>query len=293
MGNNSFISAPDTGRLAARKASEAGLPSIPKVVAGLSLLLLWGVPAHAQDQVVDERLDASMSAPLHNPHFDILVVTVVSIENGAFTNENPPKGLVRVDESLRGDEKAGAIYPARWSGHVRADDYEEQGGVRNGTWIPPRIKPEWSQRPLVPPSAGDRVIVFAAGVVEFKSIWAQAAFRFSPENRDFAVTHMAPPERSAVIQTPTFLLIVLAPIVCVILHIRLRSTAASERVRTRLRLALWLALFLVPGVYAFYESGISVHTNIRVDLLLLWPAIALTTAIAAASLLSERRSAQV
>ncbi|HEX9491046.1 MAG TPA: hypothetical protein VF930_12215 [Stellaceae bacterium] len=268
------------------------MPRICEVVAGLALLLLWGAPAQAQDQVVDERLDASMSAPLHNPHFDILVVTVVAIENGAFTSENPPQGLVRVDDSLRGDETAGTIYPARWSGHIRADDYEDQGGVRNGTWIPPRIKPEWGQRPLVPPRPGDRVIVFAAGVAEFKSIWAQAAFRFSPENRDFAVAHMASAERSAAIQTPAFLLIVLTPVACVILHICSRSTAASERARSRVRLALWLALFLVPGLYAFYESGISIHTNIRVDLLLLWPAIALTMAIAAASLLSERRSAQ-
>ena len=52
----------------------------------------------------------------------------------------------------------------------------------------------------MPPAPGDRVIVFAAGVAEFKSIWAQAAFRFSPESRDFAfvpqcVTPAALPER--------------------------------------------------------------------------------------------------
>jgi hypothetical protein len=269
-----------------------GLLGICKVVAGLALLLSWAWPVHAQDQVVDEPLDASVFAPLHNPHFDILVVTVVSVENGPFTNEKPPQGLVRIDETLRGDEKAGTIYPARWSGHIGADDYEDRGGVRNGTWIPPRIKPEWGQRPLVPPSVGDRVIVFAAGVAEFKSIWAQAAFRFSLESRDFALAHMAPPERSAIIQTPAFLLILLAPIACVILHFAARSTAASERARTRLRLAQWLVLFLVPAVYAFYESGISIHSNIRIDLLLLWPAIGLTLAIGATSILFGKRSAQ-
>src|SRR5260370_21103389 len=146
MGNSSFMSSPDTGRLAARKASEAGLPRICEVVAGLALLLLWGAPAQAQDQVVDERLDASMSAPLHNPHFDILVVTVVAIENGAFTSENPPQGLVRVDDSLRGDETAGTIYPARWSGPLRADDYEGHGGGRHGPRSPPRVHPGFGQR---------------------------------------------------------------------------------------------------------------------------------------------------
>ena len=72
----------------------------------------------------------------------------------------------------------------------------------------------------------------------------------------------------------------------------MRSPAVSPRGKLRLRLALWLTLVLVPGVYAFYESGISIHSNIRVDLLLLWPAIALTLLIAAASILSEKRSAQ-
>ena len=286
------MSSLDTWPTCRAKGSEAGLPRICNVVAGLALLLLWGLPAHAQDKVVDEALDASVSAPLHNPHFDILVVTVVSVENGPFTNEKPPLGLVRVDESLRGDEKAGTIFPARWSGHIRPDDYEDRGGVRNGTWIPPRIKPEWGQRPLMPPSVDDRVIVFAAGVAEFKSVWAQAAFRFSPESRDFVLTHMAPPERSAVIQTPAFLLILLSPVLCVILHFAAQSAAASERTKIRLRLAQWLALFLVPGVYAFYETGISVQSNIRVDLLLLWPAIGLTVAIGAASVLFGKRSAQ-
>ena len=262
------------------------------IVAGLALLLLRGAPAYAQDQVVDERLDASVSAPLRNPHFDIVVVTVVSVESGPFTNAKPPLGLVRVDEALRGNEKAGAIYPVRWGGHIRDDDYEERGGMRDGKWIQPRIKPEWEQRPLVPPNPGDQVLVFAAGVAEFKSIWAQAAFRFSPENRDFAATRMAPPERSTVIQTPAFLFILLAPVACVILHLLLRSSTPSASAKFRLRLALWLVLFLVPGVYAFYESGISIHSNIRVDLLLLWPAIGLTLVIAAVSLLSERRAAQ-
>lgn len=268
------------------------MPSICKVVAGLAFLLLGSMAARAQDRVVDERLDASITAPLHNPHFDIVVVTVIAAESGPFTNADPPLGLVRVDETLRGAEPVGAIYPARWSGHVRDEDYADRGGMRDGGWVQPQLTPEWHQRPLVPPKPGDQVIVFAAGVAEFKSIWAQAAFRLTPENRAFVVAHMAPAERSAVIQAPAFLLILLAPIVCVILHILLRSSALSAPLKYRLRLALWLVLFLVLPVYAFYESGISIYSNIRVDLLLLWPAIALTLAIAAMSLLFEKPSAQ-
>jgi hypothetical protein len=164
--------------------------------------------------------------------------------------------------------------------------------MRDGGWVQPQLKPEWHQRALVSPKPGDQVIVFAAGVAEFKSIWVQAAFRLTPENRTFVMTHMAPAERSAVIQTPAFLLVLLAPLACVILHMLLRSSAVSAPLKYRLRLALWLVLLLVLPVYAFYESGISIYSNIRVDLLLLWPAIALTLAIAAISLLSEKRSAQ-
>jgi hypothetical protein len=263
-----------------------------KVVAGLVLLSLWGAAARAQDQVVDERLDQSVAAPLHNPHFDILLVTVVGVESGPFTNADPPQGLVRVDETLRGSEPVGAIYPARWSGHVRDDDYADRGGMRDGAWIPPQLKPEWHQRLLDPPKPGDQLIVFTSGVAEFKSIWAQAAFRLTPENRVFVLAHMAPPERGAALQTPAFLLILLAPLACITLHLLRRSSAVSGPVKFRLRLALWLVLFLVPAVYDFYESGISIHSNIRVDLLLLWPAIALTLVIAAASLLSDRPPAQ-
>ena len=268
------------------------MPDICKLVAGLALLLLGSMAARAQDQVVDERLDASIAAPLHNPHFDIVVVTVVAVESGPFTNADPPLGLVRVDETLRGAEPVGAIYPARWSGHVRDEDYADRGGMRHGGWVQPQLTPEWHQRPLASPKPGDQVIVFVASVTEFKSIWAQAAFRLTPENRAFAVAHMAPAERSAVIQAPAFLLILLAPIACVMLHMLLRSSAVSAPLKYRLRLALWLVLLLVLPVYAFYESGISIYSNIRVDLLLLWPAIALTLAIAAISLLSSKPSAQ-
>ena len=268
------------------------MPGICKVVAGLTLLLLASMTARAQDQVVEERLDASTAAPLRNPHFDIVAVTVVAVENGPFTNADPPVGLVRVDETLRGDEPVGAIYPVRWSGHVRDDDYADRGGMRDGNWVQPQLTPEWHKRPLASPKPGDQVIVFAAGVAQFKSIWAQAAFRSTPENRAFAIARMAPPERSAAIQTPAFLLVLLAPIACVILHMLLRSSAVSAPLKHRLRLALWLVLFLVLPVYAFYESGISIYSNIRVDLLLLWPAIALTLVIAAISLLSGKPSAQ-
>jgi hypothetical protein len=244
------------------------LPNVCKVVAALAFLLVGSTAARAQDQVVDERLDESISAPLHNPHFDILVVTVVAVERGPFTNADPPLGLVRIDETLRGAEPVGAIYPARWSGHLHDDDYEHRGSMRDGAWVPPELKREWHQRPLVPPKPGDQLIVFAAGVAEFKSIWALAAFRLTPENRSFAMTHMAPPERSAAIQTPAFLLVLLAPLACVILHMLRRSSMASGSRKNRLRLALWLVLFLVLPVYAFYESGISIYSNIRVDLLL-------------------------
>ena len=275
-----------------RKASEIGLRGLWRIIAALALLMLWGVTARAQDQVVDERLDAPVSAPLRNPHFDILVVTVVAVESGPFTNADPPRGLVRVDETLRGAEPVGAIYPTRWSGHVQDHDYAERGGMRDGSWIPPQLRPEWHQRALDPPKPGDQVIVFATGVGEFKSIWAPAAFRLTPENRAFALAQMAPPERSAAIQTPAFLLILLAPLASIVLHLLQRSSVVIAPVKFRLRLALWLVLFLVLPVYTFYESGISIYSNIRVDLLLLWPAIALTLAIAAISLLSKNRSAQ-
>jgi hypothetical protein len=78
------------------------------------LLLLCLNPVQCQDNADTEH------RMLGNPYFDILVVTVVSMEHGPFTDENPPKGSVKVDEVMRGTESQLRQYFEIQPGHLGA-----------------------------------------------------------------------------------------------------------------------------------------------------------------------------
>jgi hypothetical protein len=72
------------------------------------------------------------------------------------------------------------------------------------------------------------------------------------------------PDRGGSVQLPLFVSVLLAP-------------ALAYLVRRRVRWLPSLVLVLQLVAYVAYETGISINTNIRVDLLLIYPAV-LTTA---------------
>jgi undecaprenyl pyrophosphate phosphatase UppP len=76
-----------------------------------------------------------------------------------------------------------------------------------------------------------------------------------------------------------------APVVCLMLLILSSFVSLTDRARRRAKLAMLLMPLAVTGVYFLYESGISAHTNIRVDLFFIWPALGLTFLIVGISLL--------
>jgi hypothetical protein len=78
------------------------------------------------------------------------------------------------------------------------------------------------------------------------------------------------------VQAPVALMILAAPVVCVALFAFSLPRSVPEGRRRRLRLAVGLLPLAALGLYAFYESGVSVYTNIRVDLLLIYPALFVT-----------------
>ncbi|MGH3147462.1 MAG: hypothetical protein ACRDTR_16825, partial [Rubrobacter sp.] len=71
------------------------------------------------------------------------------------------------------------------------------------------------------------------------------------------------------------MLIVLTPIACLILFVL--SVGGSRPLSFKRKCAL--AVFVLPPVslvlYALYESGIPPETNIRIDLLLIYPVLAI------------------
>jgi hypothetical protein len=68
------------------------------------------------------------------------------------------------------------------------------------------------------------------------------------------------PDRSNAVQVPLFLLVLAIPVVAFVLR------------RRRGRVLAVLVVVQI-GLYVLYETGISIETNIRVDLLLVYPAI--------------------
>lgn len=65
------------------------------------------------------------------------------------------------------------------------------------------------------------------------------------------------------------------PVACLLLFALSLRRSTPPLVRRRLRLAVFLVPLAALGLYAFYETGISTYTNIRVDLLLIYPALLL------------------
>ena len=170
---------------------------------------------------------------LDDPHMSILVVTV---DKPLMQNLDSAKGGFFVDEVLRGNVKDNYIY-LKWQ-------------------IP---KPKGLQE-------GDKLIVIAYVIPKtkketFKETEAEVAgvYKYSNANRETVLKNMAPPERKASIQLPLLLMIFIIPI---FLKLQKRHHNVS------------IVLILLQFVaYFIYESGISKYSNIRVDLLLVYPAL--------------------
>lgn len=123
-------------------------------------------------------------------------------------------------------------------------------------WRLPNIKPRGLQ-------AGDKLIVFVLPNRDMRSKGIDAevteVYKFFNANRETVLANMAPPERKASIQLPFLLMILFIPI---FLKLQKRPHNFS--------IVLILLQFVI---YFTYESGISKHSSIRIDLLLVFPAL--------------------
>jgi hypothetical protein len=82
-------------------------------------------------------------------------------------------------------------------------------------------------------------------------------------------------ERTAWAQLPAAILILLSPVACLVLFaISLRRTA-SPSLRQRCTVAVLVLPLVALALYVFYESEIPPEMNIRIDLLLIYPALVL------------------
>jgi hypothetical protein len=210
-----------------------------------------------------------------NPYFDIVVGTITDAPVTQGTNDTPPMGILIIDEVLRGKLETGS-YSYRIDPPRGASDYESDGQT---------LKPAWRNESLLGPAKGDRVISFTYVPDTFDGktqplLLQGPIIRFSPINRAAIISQMAPPDRSMTFQLPLAAISILLAITSLLA--RIRPLLSSSRL-TRLYVSAGSAAMSLI-LYGLYENGISNYANIRVDALVLWPALTLSALMLATSL---------
>ena len=81
--------------------------------------------------------------------------------------------------------------------------------------------------------------------------------------------------RTAWVELPVAVLMILSPVACLILFVISLRRTGSPSLRQRCAVATFVLPLVALALYAFYESGIPPEMNIRIDLLLIYPALAL------------------
>ena len=183
-----------------------------------------------------------------NPQFTVMVVRILTADVAQGTNQTPPAGSFRVVEVLRG----------RWV---------EPGGEYRYRILSPRSGadgPGWGAMPLHGPRAESELIVFTAvgaqPVPPGSTIILQGPLIVAGASQRKAVA--AALVHDSRLLWPLFVVIVLSPVL-----------AALPRHR-------WLAPAVGIAAYIAYETLMSNAYDIRIDLLVLWPALIVSVAAA-------------
>jgi hypothetical protein len=206
-----------------------------------------------------------------NPQFAAWVVRVDAVDDAGATHGRPPRLTVTVDEVLRGAGTTGA-QAAQWAQSPSGRDLDCGLPTRDDCWR------AWAARPLAGPAAGTRWIV--TGNLDPSgsyAIQAWSAVPYSEATRAHVVAGMAR-EPSTALGAATLLV----PLAALVLYLWARSgsPAGTRGLLWAVAAAPVLALLL----YAAYERTVSSTYNIRVDLLLVIPALVLSALISLAAI---------
>ncbi len=205
---------------------------------------------------------------LDNPYWIIAVVTVGKVTTKELTEE----GQLEITEVLRGEVNSQVINHAVWTLPSKHNDRPFQNTIRPNEWYERHGQEDWN---LATPKLGDKLIVIFLKDQDLLNdpVKLVGIYMFSEKNKNAVLENMAPAERGAAIQIPLFLAILLNPIICFCVYMSSRTKSLTRREKkTRRLIIVWLTL-LQFATYIFYESGISMWTNIRVDFLVVGPAL--------------------
>lgn len=207
------------------------------------ILLIAAVAQQSERSLIVEDL-GSASTLIDNPQFTVLVVEIVDPRVIAGTNAHPPEGKFRVLEVLRGRNVEPGVFEYR------------------KLTVPAEARDQklWNSQPLVGPAQHDRLIVFtyvgsqrppAGSLIVLQG----PMIRDTPELRAKLVKRL---KHDSPFQIPLALVILISPF----LALRKRQP--------------WLSAPVALIAYAAYESTISIYYDIRVDLLILLPVVAVS-----------------
>lgn len=231
------------------------------------------IAGETQGWSLRETLSPEEEYLLDNPAFDILAVRILEVDERGATNADPPVATVEIEEVLRGPSRQGRVI-ARWYGPIRHGDVAPEGGMTEA----------WQGRPLSAPSVGDRLIVFGLGEPggDF-TVQAHAVYRLTEANRLAVLDHAARTH-----SVPVFIALwagmgasALGALTLFVVSFFAQEPTGWVR---RLRLGVIACAAAAVVFYLIYESGISPYAAIRIDLLLLWPALGLAVILGAISL---------
>lgn len=198
-----------------------------------------------------------------NPHFVIVHAEVLGVSARMTSHDDPARARIRVHDVLRGRQQEtphemDAILTPPVTAAMMIDP---QAGNYS-------LTAREARRQYIMPAPGDHVMLAycclgRASALKGNAVRTQAAIvRWTPANEAIIRGAMAKPEASERRQVVLFSAIAVA------------TVAAFGLLRRRQARAAAVALFVVALIaYGLYESGISSHTNIRVDLFLLGPLV--------------------
>jgi hypothetical protein len=221
----------------------------------LFLLAFFGlfVPLAGALEIL-ENLPVEDSFYLKTAVFDILVVTVLEVDDEDATNAKPPTGRLRIEAVLRGKLEPREV-PFRMDPEIGPDAMVDPQSMDY------TLTEQWKARPVKGLPVGETLIVFGAWDNLEKSFTQMGVvFPDRPETRAEILERMGKPEILV-----AFLAVLLMPFVSIGL---IWKGGRSGR-----RFALWLMPPLSIAVWWLWEMRIPSHAAIRIDLLLILPAI--------------------
>ncbi len=229
------------------------------------IIILINISALSADELVMSTARPGDLAS-SNPHFVIVHAEILELSAAKTSIDNPAKAKIKIIKVLRGRNKA----------VPREATAQFNPPLKHGMMIDPKngnyeIKPEAKVKQYEMPEIGSQVLISYCCLDdgdENKISTQTSVIMWSSQNEYTIREEMVPPEASPKVQGFLLTGIVIATFFGFILGLK----EMKGKTKFILRSGAFIISFIL---YFIYESGISIHTNIRVDLLIIYPLLLL------------------